>query len=68
MEMKNLLLSSIDEETGEIDIEKLRKEAKDWYQLENHDRLPMLVDKIQPAIYREGPDQPKTEKRNLSII
>lgn len=65
LEMKNLLLSSIDEETGEIDIEKLRKEAKDWYQLENHDRLPMLVDKIQPAIYREGPDQPKTREEKL---
>lgn len=65
LEMKNLLISAVDEVKGEIDIEKLRKEAREWYQLENYDSLPMLVDKIQPVIYREGPDQPKTKEERL---
>lgn len=65
LQMKNLLISAVDEENDEINIEKLRKAARDWYQMENYDRLPMLVDKIQPPIYQEAPDKPNTKEERI---
>ncbi|WP_071460341.1 replication initiation and membrane attachment family protein [Bacillus massilinigeriensis] len=47
LQMKNLLLGSLTED-DEIDIEELRKSARDWYQFENNDELPALLDRVQP--------------------
>lgn len=53
LDMKNLLLSSLNSEQ-EIDIDLLRKSARDWYQLEHSNELPQLVDRLQPALYRSN--------------
>lgn len=67
--MKNLLISAMDEVNNEINIDDLRKAARDWYQFEHNDRLPLLVDKIQPPIYHEAPDVPKTmEEKHIRYL
>jgi replication initiation and membrane attachment protein len=47
IDMKNVLMNSISQD-DQIDIEQLRKSARDWYQFQYGDELPGLVDKIQP--------------------
>ena len=37
--MKNIVISAITED-NEINIEELRKSARDWYQFEHYDKLP----------------------------
>ncbi|APH06962.1 replication initiation and membrane attachment family protein [Bacillus weihaiensis] len=48
IDMKNVVMNSIDQDEH-IDIELLRKAARDWYQFQHGDRLPELVDKKQPT-------------------
>lgn len=62
IQMKNILISAMDDMNNEINIEEMRKAARDWYQLEHDDRLPLLVDKVQPLIFREAPKVPKTKE------
>lgn len=47
IQMKNIVFTVINEK-DEIDIEQLRKTARDWYQLERSEELPMLIDRTQP--------------------
>ena len=47
IEMKNFILGAINE-NDEIDIEDLRKGARDWYQFVNYDQLPSLINRTQP--------------------
>lgn len=63
--MKNLLISAMDDANNEINIEELRKGARDWYQFEHNDRLPLLVDKVQPPIFHVGTVAPKTKEEKL---
>nr|WP_279326582.1 DnaD domain protein [Bacillus kexueae] len=51
IEMKNVVLDAMDV-NEEVNIEKLRKSARDWYQLEYGGELPSLVEKVQPIAYR----------------
>lgn len=61
IDMKNLLISSLNEEDV-IDIEELRKAARDWYQLEHGDHLPALSRKKQPQHLRTMNDKAATTK------
>ncbi|MBS4191563.1 replication initiation and membrane attachment family protein [Bacillus sp. FJAT-49705] len=51
IQMKNIVISAITED-DEINIEELRKSARDWYQFQHNDQLPSLVDRIQPVAHR----------------
>lgn len=64
IEMKNIILSAITAEQ-QIDIEELRKAARDWYQMENADALPKLVDHIQPVNERKMIAAPQTKEQQL---
>lgn len=66
LEMKNLLLSALSSEQ-EIDIDILRKGARDWYQMEHSDELPKLVDRLQPAIYRSNMVEASTQEDKLIV-
>jgi replication initiation and membrane attachment protein len=64
LEMKNLVLVALDEE-NRIDIEELRKQARDWYFLKYGGELPDLVERTQPAVWRSGIEEPKTQEERL---
>ncbi|MFB7301936.1 replication initiation and membrane attachment family protein [Heyndrickxia sporothermodurans] len=66
LEMKNLLLSALNAEQ-EIDIEQLRKGARDWYQLEHSKQLPKLVDRLQPVLYRSNIEETNTQEEKLIV-
>ncbi len=56
VDMKNVAMSSLDQDDM-IDVELLRKSARDWYQFQVGDELPNLVDKKQPINLRSTPDK-----------
>ncbi|KAB7705937.1 Replication initiation and membrane attachment protein [Bacillus aerolatus] len=64
LEMKNLLLTAIDEK-DEIDMEVLRKSARDWYQLERNEELPELIHLVQPAALRTIQNKPASKEEEL---
>lgn len=64
LEMKNFILGAINE-NDEIDIEDLRKGARDWYQFENYDQLPSLINRTQPAVHQVQLTEPKTQEEKL---
>lgn len=65
IQMKNIVLSAITER-NEIDLEELRKSARDWYQFNNEDQLPSLVDRTQPHVYiTDKKEEPKTKEAEL---
>ncbi|PKR84277.1 replication initiation and membrane attachment family protein [Heyndrickxia camelliae] len=47
IDMQNIFLSALNAEQ-DIEIDDLRKAARDWYQLEHANNLPKLVDRTQP--------------------
>lgn len=64
LKMKNIVLSAVNADNG-IEIEELRKAARDWYQFEYQDQLPALLDRLQPAQFKAGIAQPKTQEEEL---
>lgn len=64
IQMKNIVISAVMED-NEINIEELRKSARDWYQLEHHDQLPSLVEKTQPIIHQTIKQEPQTKEEKL---
>jgi replication initiation and membrane attachment protein len=64
IEMKNFILGAINEHE-EIDIEDLRKGARDWYQFVNYDQLPSLINRTQPVIHQVQLTEPKTQEEKL---
>ncbi|RDI44231.1 replication initiation and membrane attachment family protein [Falsibacillus pallidus] len=57
VDMKKVVISAVTNDQ-EIDIELLRKAARDWYQMENGEPLPQLIDRMQPALLQSsGTDQ-----------
>jgi replication initiation and membrane attachment protein len=64
IQMKNIILGAIDEDS-EINIEELRKSARDWYQFNHEDKLPSLIERTQPALHQVQQDQPKTKEEQL---
>ncbi|KLT16259.1 replication initiation and membrane attachment family protein [Neobacillus vireti] len=64
IEMKNFILGAVNP-NDEIDIEELRKGARDWYQFVNYDQLPSLINRTQPAAFQVQLDEPKTQEEKL---
>ncbi|GLB58457.1 replication initiation and membrane attachment family protein [Cytobacillus sp. NCCP-133] len=64
IQMKNIVISAVNED-NEINIEELRKTARDWYQFQNQDQLPSLIDRLQPAIHQTHKKEPKTQEEEL---
>lgn len=64
IQMTNIVISAINE-NNKIDIEELRKSARDWYQFENEEKLPVLVDNIQPIVHQTQQEQPTTKEEKL---
>ncbi|MBM4762517.1 DnaD domain protein [Bacillus sp. B15-48] len=65
IQMKNIILSALTADS-EIDIEELRKAARDWYQFENQDQLPQLLDLTQPLQHKTAPSSPKSPEDELA--
>jgi len=53
IEMKKVVIQALDEK-DEINIEELRKSARNYYQFMNGDVLPTLVENTQPLFYRSA--------------
>jgi replication initiation and membrane attachment protein len=64
LQMKNLVLSSVDSE-DEIDLEMLRKAARDWYQLQTGEQLPDLAARISSKREVKRTDKPLTKEDEL---
>ncbi len=64
LQMKNIIISAVTED-NKVDIEELRKSARDWYQFEHYDQLPALVEKTQPVIYQTVNKEPETQEEKL---
>ncbi len=64
MQMKNIVISVVTED-NEINIEELRKSARDWYQFHFNDKLPSLIDHTQPVLHQTHTDEPKTKEEEL---
>lgn len=64
IQMKSIILGAIDEDS-EINIEELRKSARDWYQFIHQDQLPGLIERTQPALHQVQLEQPKTKEEKL---
>ncbi|WP_071396982.1 replication initiation and membrane attachment family protein [Bacillus tuaregi] len=64
LQMKNIVISAITE-NNEIDVEELRKSARDWYQFEHQDHLPSLIDRTQPPIFQTAKQEPETQEERL---
>lgn len=64
IDMKNLVLAACDENNN-IEINELRKAARDWYQLQFSDSLPHLVDKVQPPPLTSASPTPQTQEEKL---
>ncbi|WP_042354829.1 replication initiation and membrane attachment family protein [Bacillus rubiinfantis] len=64
IEMKNFILGAINEH-DEINIDDLRKGARDWYQFVHYDQLPSLINRTQPAVYQVQLTEPQTAEEKL---
>lgn len=64
IQMKNIVMQSMDV-NNEVDIESLRKKARDWYTIEHYNSLPKLIDRTQSPIYASDIDVPKTKEDRL---
>ncbi|MBM7692852.1 replication initiation and membrane attachment protein [Peribacillus deserti] len=68
LNMKNLLLDVIDS-SDEIDVEELRKRARDWYQIEYNAQLPSLSSHVQPPQLHTQSAEPKTpEEKHIRYL
>lgn len=63
IDMQKIVLSSLTAEQT-IDIEEMRKAARDWYQMENDNELPQLINRHQPIEHRgiQAPGDSKESK------
>jgi replication initiation and membrane attachment protein len=64
LQMKNLLMGAIDSE-DEIDLELLRKAARDWYQLQSGDNLPELTARTKAVRENKASDKQLTKEEEL---
>ncbi|WP_042345409.1 replication initiation and membrane attachment family protein [Bacillus massiliigorillae] len=62
--MQSIVLRAVTVD-NEIDVEELRKAARDWYQIEYNQEYPTLVEQVQPAKYKSEVQKPlsKEEER-----
>ncbi|MCA1032007.1 replication initiation and membrane attachment family protein [Bacillus timonensis] len=66
LQMQNITMSALNHDDT-IDIEKLRKSARDWYQFENGDSLPTLIERTQPLPLQTMTNQEPTSKEEQLI-
>ncbi|SEM37103.1 replicative DNA helicase loader DnaB [Mesobacillus persicus] len=64
IQMKNIILSALNPDS-EIDIDELRKAARDWYQFEHQDQLPALLERTQPVQYQSTVTNPTSQEDKL---
>ncbi|MFS0822449.1 replication initiation and membrane attachment family protein [Bacillus sp. 1P02SD] len=65
IEMQGIVMSALDP-NEKIDIEKLRKASRDWYQFETGNELPTLTEKIQPLATQTMVNKvPQTKEEEL---
>jgi replication initiation and membrane attachment protein len=65
LDMQKLVISVIDP-YEHIDIDALRKAAREWYRFEHGESLPHLSTRVQPQLYRTMTDvEPKTKEEQL---
>jgi len=65
IDMQNIAMGAIIDDES-IDIERLRKAARDWYQFEHGNELPTLTERVQPIPFRTMTEQePKTKDEEL---
>lgn len=68
LDMQKIVMSAIDA-NDTINIEVLRKEARDWYSLEQGQTLPSLTERVQPTPYRTMENKkPTTKEEELIMI
>jgi replication initiation and membrane attachment protein len=65
IQMKKFLMDAFNPANDEIEIEELRKAARDWYQFVNYDELPSLIERTQPLKYQVQLQEPKTPKEKM---
>ena len=66
LQMKDILMNTVDEDDN-INIEKLRKSCRDWYQLEYNNELPTLVESTQPITLRKMENKEPANKEEQLI-
>lgn len=66
LQMKNLVISSIGNDDS-VNIDELRKAARDWYQFEQGDELPSLAERVHPAIHRTMENRKPATQEELLI-
>ncbi|WP_462412457.1 replication initiation and membrane attachment family protein [Neobacillus sp. Marseille-QA0830] len=66
IQMKKFIMDALDEH-DEIDVEQLRKAARNWYQFENYDQLPSLIERTQPEAHKQQSEKPKTKDEQLVL-
>lgn len=64
IDMQKIMLSSLTADE-QVDVEQLRKAARDWYQMEYADQLPQLVDRHQPVIHQSHVGDVNTKEAKL---
>lgn len=63
LQMQKVVLSAVEDD--EINIEELRKAARDWFQFQHQDQLPALVDRVQPEQLKVQKAEPNTKEEEL---
>jgi replication initiation and membrane attachment protein len=64
LQMQKLVIGSVTPDQ-ELDLEELRKAARDWYQIEYHQDMPTLIERVQPLAYRSQQKEPLTQEEQL---
>ncbi|MHC0037404.1 replication initiation and membrane attachment family protein [Pseudoneobacillus sp. C159] len=63
IEMQGIIYDAVD--VDGINIDELRKAARNHYQYQHNDQLPLLVDKVQPVMLKTQPKEPQTKEEKL---
>ncbi|MFD2446296.1 replication initiation and membrane attachment family protein [Bacillus sp. CGMCC 1.16607] len=63
LQMQKIVLNAVEDDV--INIEELRKSARDWFQFQNQDQLPALVDRVQPELLKVQRSEPNSKEEEL---
>ena len=66
LSMQNIVLGAVTE-MQTIDMERLRKGARDWYQFENGQALPVLSERVQPHAARTMKEKEPSSQEEMLI-
>ena len=66
LSMQNIVLGAVTE-MQTIDTERLRKGARDWYQFENGQALPVLSERVQPHAARTMKEKEPSSQEEMLI-